>query len=619
MKNILLALLCIINGSFIFSQKTEAYTIVKERVSKSFFKTPEKAKKDAYILKQIAKTGEEIETAYKYLGYIYDLTGKSDSARYYLSKRLDFNKEHFTNDTLYYEAVISYSNWGLEHIDSEILITELTTALSKITIKEHKQQKGLMFLLLGDVFLRENDLENANTYFDKAFKLIEGKYVLIDYYLRKGKIAILKNDYINAERFLNKGISIDEAKTTYTYPNFLNMLGYISIMRGKLTQANTYLKQSLHYQETNNFKTFTAKTYLHLALLAKVEESNSEKEMLVLAQKYSNNDPVVTKGIYLAYKDYYSRNGDFTKEQMYLNKFNKLNDSIFNTEKSKIKLDLEWKYKLSESKKELIYNKQIISDDSKIKKLYAISLLLLILLITVLIIVYRIKIKIHKRNREIQKLLHEEQLKSNLENQKTEIIKEKIKAKVNERERLSLELHDGIANEISALKLSLSTSKTTNVNTIDSVVDKIDKLYNEVRNLSHDLNPASITDVEFSQLVDRICIMAENTGITVTKNIIFSKRIDELDERILLSIYRVLQELINNLIKHSKATKATIEVIEVDTTLLIEISDNGVGFGSAKKTGIGLKNIKKRISLLNGVLSISSEDGTSVKIKIPIK
>ena len=80
-----------------------------------------------------------------------------------------------------------------------------------------------------------------------------------------------------------------------------------------------------------------------------------------------------------------------------------------------------------------------------------------------------------------------------------------------------------------------------------------------------------------------------------------------------------IQCQLNNLIKHSKATKATIEVIEVDTTLLIEISDNGVGIGSAKKTGIGLKNINKRISQLNGILNIRSEEGTSVKIKIPIK
>lgn len=618
MKYVWLILFTILYSSFTFSQNKESYDAVKDRVSKSFFKTPEKAKKDSYKLEKLAKTNDEKQVAYKFLGYVYDLTGKVDSARFYLNKRLNFTKKHFYKQLPYYEAVISYSNWGVDYIDSKVLIEKLTDALTSIKYGEFQEQKGLMYMLMGDILLRENDLDNANTYFDKSFKLITSKYAPIDYYLRKGKIAILENNYIDAEIFLNKGLNVLEAKTTYTYPSFLNLLGYISLMRGKIDKANSYLNESLDYQEKNNFKTFRAKTYLYLSYIAKENNSNKEKEYLDKSLEYSLKDPVVTKDIYLAYKGYFERNKQFNQEQVYLRKFNQLNDSIFNTEKAKIKLDLEWRYKLTESKKEIEYKEQIIHNDKQIKKLYAFALILLALLIVTLIIMFLIKTRANNESQNTQKLLHEVQLKSTLENQKIEIIKEKIKAISQERERLSLELHDGIANDISSLKLFFYNEKTINSPLIETTVDKIDKLYNEVRNLSHDLNPDSITEIEFSQLVDKICVMAEKSGIMISKQILISKHIDDLDETILLNLYRIIQELINNIIKHSKATKATVEIIETDSKLLIQVFDNGVGIETSKKTGIGLKNINKRVQYLKGTIDISGLSGTTIKIQVPI-
>lgn len=612
---LLVALYCCLNS---YAQNSDTFKTVEKRVSNIFFKTPEKAKNDAHLLEKMANNNNEKQVAYKFLGYVYDLTGKVDSARFYLNKRLNFTKQHFNKQLPYYESVISYTNWGLDYLASDLLIEKLTSALNSIEYGEFQQQKGLMYMLMGDILLRENDLENANGYFDKSFKLIKSKYAPIDYYLRKGKIAILKNDYTNAEIYLNKGLRINDAKTTYTYPNFLNLLGYISIMQGKLTQARNYLNESLSYQEKNNFKTFTAKTYLHLAILAKEENSNIEKEFLNKALESSKNDPVVTKDIYLAYKGYYERNKQFKLEQLYLRKFTTLNDSIFNSEKSKIKLDLEWRYKLNESEKEIEYKEQIIQDDKEIKKLYAVALALLALLIIALVVVFRTKVKAHYKNYQIQKLLHDEQLKSTLENQRTEIIKEKIKAQAKERERLSLELHDGIASEISALKLSLSNPKNATNPLIKNTVNKIDQLYHEVRNLSHNLNPDSITEVAFTQLVHKIATVVENNGIQVNKKIVISKKIDELNENTLLNLYRILQELINNLVKHSKATKATIEVLESKDSILLEVSDNGVGIENNHKNGIGLKNIKKRVAILNGVITISAAKGTKISISIPL-
>ena len=103
---------CVFYSTFGYCQTKEPFETVHTRVSKSFFKTPELAKKDAYKLEKLATTNLQKQTSYKFLGYVYDLTGELDSARYYLKKRLDFNKSNFNHEMPYYEAVISYTNWG---------------------------------------------------------------------------------------------------------------------------------------------------------------------------------------------------------------------------------------------------------------------------------------------------------------------------------------------------------------------------------------------------------------------------------------------------------------------------------------------------------------------------
>ena len=338
------------------------------------------------------------------------------------------------------------------------------------------------------------------------------------------------------------------------------------------------------------------------------------------ALEFNQGNILVLKDIYLAYKDYYSSQGDFLNENESLALFNKINDSIFNVEKAKLGSDLESRFQLRENKKELALKEKIIQKEQKIKSQFVIGFGILLVLLVTLIGVYFNKIKTQKKLRNNQKLLHEEQLKSMLENQRTEIIKEKIKAKSEERSRLSLELHDGIANEIGALKVALTNEKILDANAINSVVDKIDKLYNEVRDWSHDLNSDKILDIEFSQLIHSLCLIPEKKGIKIHKNILIDEKINTLDDSILLNIYRIIQEAINNILKHAQASEIQLDIIQSESEIFLIIKDNGVGFSkNSSKSGIGLKNIEKRIETLKGKFYlITSDQGTTLDIKLPI-
>ncbi|WP_445709796.1 tetratricopeptide repeat-containing sensor histidine kinase [Flavobacterium sp.] len=603
------------------SQEVSEFEIVKKRISETFRVNPQSAKNDAFLLKKIAKNEEEKNSSYQYLGYIYDLTGNVDSARYYFQKRLNLSKEQFSNTDAYYQSVIDYVNWGVSYVDTNALMTELTQALLKINVNKNPQEKGLMYLLMGDLLLRENRLDKANDYYDKSFSLIKGKFVASDYYLRKSEVNIKRREYEEAKENLLKGIASFDEKETYAYPLYLNKLGYVFLMLGDVENSNQHLYESLHYQRNNNFLSLSSSTYLNLYYLSKIQKNERlEKFNLDKALELNQGDITILKDIYLAYKEYYSKQGDFLKESESLLKFNQINDSIFNIEKARIGTDLEFRFQLRENKKELELKEKIIQKESRIKMLLVVSFLILFLMLIALMIIYYHKIKTQKKLRKNQNLLHEEQLKATLETQKTEIIKEKIKAKFEEREKISLELHDGIANEIGALKVSLTSEEILDKSNINSIVDKIDKLYNEVRDMSHELSPDRILDVEFTQLINCLCLMVEKNGIKTTKNILISKKINALDDSVLLSIYRILQEAMNNVVKHASATEIQVDIVELEEELLLQIKDNGVGFSkNNSRSGIGLKNIEKRVEVLKGKFEInSSGKGVSLEIKLPL-
>lgn len=605
----------------VFSQNRSQtnYEVIKERVSKTFFVKPLEALDDAYLLKDIAKSDVEVVTAYKYLGYIYDLTGNSDSARFYFSKELQFAKKRFNRDETHYQAVINFCNWGINNVDGKVVIQELTEALSTIDETKYKQQKGLMYMLIGDVLLKDFEYDKAESYFDMSFKLIKGKYVKVDYFMRKAEVDFLKSDYKSAKSNLISALNSLDTKEIFTYPQILNELGDVSLMLENYSEAKSYLEESLFYQNKNSFKAMSSETYLNLYRLDKKLKPKLDKYFLDKALASHNGDLSVLKKIYLEYKEYYSIEKNTIKEAEFFKKFNQLNDSIFSIEKVKVKADIESRYQFNENKKELALKENIIQKDRKIKTIYFLGIIVLGVLIIVLIVIYFNKIRLQKKFRKNQKLLHEEQLKLMLENQRIEIIKEKIKSKAEERGKLSIELHDGIANEISVLKLSLATESNLSKAEIDELVKRIDKLYAEIRNLSHNLDPENIADIEFSQFVENLCTVLEKNGLKTIKNLYITKKIDDLEDTILVNIYRIIQEVVNNILKHSKASIVVFDIIESENTLYINIKDNGLGFDFKEtKKGIGLKNINKRVASFNGNFEIETKNGIGTEVKISL-
>ncbi|MGZ8564566.1 MAG: sensor histidine kinase [Kaistella sp.] len=191
-----------------------------------------------------------------------------------------------------------------------------------------------------------------------------------------------------------------------------------------------------------------------------------------------------------------------------------------------------------------------------------------------------------------------------------------------ERKRMAEELHDGIAGDLSAIKFNLAYLKFNNKypeneSVLQEVTQIIDKSCVQIREISHNLSPSSITNFGLITALQNFCMKIEGVyGIPVAFK--FSGERIELSKVIEIHIYRIVQELVNNIIKHSEAKTAQVEIIHHHPYITVTVQDDGKGFVmSDNGKGIGLSNIESRIRFMNAKFDkLSSETGSSFKIEI---
>jgi two-component system NarL family sensor kinase len=249
----------------------------------------------------------------------------------------------------------------------------------------------------------------------------------------------------------------------------------------------------------------------------------------------------------------------------------------------------------------------------KEKQLYFIASLGLILVSLGIWYFFRQRQKI--KNKEIIALCKQQDI-ANLE--------ALIDGEENERKRIAQELHDGLNGDLSAIKYRLSTLEDAGLSKIDTenlnkVIDMIDESCAQVRSISHNLMPSSILEYGLIETVREYCIKI-NTSDTFKIDFQFFGNYIALSKKTETVIYRIIQELVTNILKHSKATEALIQFNYREDELFITVEDNGIGFDkNAISSGIGHKNIKTRIDFLNAQLDVeSSSAGTSYTISIDL-
>ena len=226
-----------------------------------------------------------------------------------------------------------------------------------------------------------------------------------------------------------------------------------------------------------------------------------------------------------------------------------------------------------------------------------------------------------------KKIVEKQLEKKNLEiDHQKEIIQSIIVTQEKERKRIAQDLHDDISSKLNVINLNanllkggdLSPEEYILVN--DSILEVTDKTLESARNIAHNLLPPILAEFGLKDALEELADSFNNSKkITIDYNLEYPKRHLIAEQE--LHLFRIVQELINNSIRHGEAKNSTVDICLKNNKLLFSYTDNGAGFNmknESHKKGLGIKNIESRVALLQGTYNIETAKNKGFKISITL-
>lgn len=591
-----------------------------------------------------------------------------DSTLIFAEKALFISKKY----KLEFEEGLAYKNMGQYYIAKSKLDSAIENFNNAISIfKKINHYKKLIYSYhdLAHAYSNKNEYSQASENLYLALEISEKNQFTqgtIDILNGIGLINRVLGEYNKALEHLNKALYLERGSMKPNKRTISKLLGNIGLThwnKKEYDKALEYFKEELKYQvELKNERgMMMANTYMGIVYGGKEEYENSlyyyekalqhaeiiNSDYLICAaqnnigegfwflKKYKKAIQVLKEALSNAKKinhiewqrnasmhlfECYEKLGDYKSAFHYFEDYHDLNDSL-NIKDSKIKIaDLETKYKTEKKEKQIEFLKQenelkeLKLNKNRIALIFSISVFALLLLSA---IGYFLYLRQKQKNQEIvKKQVHEKQLLATI-----------INTEDKERKRFASDLHDGLGPLLSSIKLYLSGLKNIKKSQRDEMIDYSNELIDEsiksVRIISNNILPVELTEKGLiPSIISFRNKIQHSTNIDIKIEDKTNKQKLELSNELIL--YRVIQELINNSIKHSEADKINIVFNSTEKEFLINYKDNGKGFDIEKQLneaqGIGLKNIYERIGSLQGNLDFTSaeETGTIVKIKIQV-
>lgn len=515
--------------------------------------------------------------------------------------------------------------------------------------------------LLGDTYYLQGDLKTAGTQYYKALKIVDSKNnskLRAQIYNSLGRYYRKLNHHHRALKFYQQALNLyQEMADADGIATIYNESGVVYEKMGNYTEAIQRYKQSLQIQEKRKYligqgyslefiggaliqlKKFNeAETYLQKALkvhlqtqdpFATAENHNFLGDLYKAQRKYKLAEEHYKKSnLFAVEKNYldlmqnnyeklaeiYRNSGNYylahSSQQLYM----AANRKLFDIERIKQIEEMSFKYETAVKDKEISEKKNELYH----RNVSIISLMVLLVLVsagTWFYFLHRKKNEDLRLQKEI--LYHQDQA-----------AKAVMEAEDNERKRMAIHLHDGVGQMLTATNMNLQVlEELRNDETVfQELLAKTKAIMNdavqEVRTLSHQIMPNMLIRSTLGNALKELVAKIDSPKLHVSLKIDGLK--DNLEDKIQIVMFRIIQESINNTIKHAKASQIHIMVAQTESLLETTFEDNGVGFDPVQKIsyseGMGLANIKSRIEMLQGELLIQSSPGrgTLINVKIPL-
>ncbi len=573
---------------------------------------------------------KKVEEYYPF-GFTY-ARSKTDSAKYYTDMGIVFTKcgnlreaeRNFNYGKLLYSQLndktslsILHTNMGLMFSKNGKYYQASSNYLNALQISEElndKESIASTYQNMGEVMALQKQYDKAVGYYNSALNIyqeIDSEPDLAAVYLNLGQIYIEQKQFDVAKHYLNKSYVIDTTYNLFHLESLaLKQLGLTYLRNNQYESARQLVTAALYLQNRNNYTNLVPETSTLLAEIY-LSQKKYDKALVILNQtekiaKESGNTNLLGK-IFLIKSSLLSLTNKHRQAYQYLKSSNKITDSIFNIEQSKSIMNLELAYQTEKKEKqidELKFNDILRQEQLKNKTVQ----IYLLIVSTILIVIILISILIMWRRRHIR----------DSEQREKQFLQDSFAAEERAKDEIAHELHDDIGGQMIGMILQMQSYNTIP----EEEIGRFQKIYQDLRRLSHSLNEPIFDQISLQEKIKNyLSELKEHAPFSC--NFIDDFEYDWVKivgaQSLQRNLYRMIQELITNTIKHAKATEVDIQLMNEESNLILIFEDNGIGFNDTNKQN--LATIRKRVKLFEGQLEINNQDtnGTFILIKIPLR
>jgi signal transduction histidine kinase len=648
------------NSDSLFAAKAQYY-FAKKLISENEFIQSKELLKNALNFNKNTNVTLDINIMDK-LALVYLKTGETDSAYLILQDNLkQAEKSNIQQNILTAKyGIANYFVKKKEYIKALEILYQCS-ALAKET--KNLQKQADIQNLIGWIMYKKNNTNEAIEYYYNSKRNNKNLGNLSGLCANCINLGLIQFQLKNFDDALN---NYKEALNLSSQTKYLNaeiasyiFIGEIYSEKGEHDLAVKYLTQAVNICKQINMKSYLGEAYIYLSKeYIKAGDYTSSKEFLDKADtinndiknsQHSTESKIVLAELYI--KEHKLREAEQTltnisdikdpdqnlqihtllaeiytnekryKEALFHKKIQKsINDSILNNNARQKLLSLTLQQKFEKEKERIQLENQITAKqkNNKIenqKIILIVSIIIGILMFSFLIFFF--SLQKHKKK------IRQKKLEKIIVNNEISQLERILEGEEQERIRISQELHDGISGELAIVKYGLEITIQKTSNNVKDIVTKlskeIDTILQTVRNTSFIFSSPTFEETNLSETIEIFCNRFSMLDKTIIEFQSFGKEPSIIKKR-KIAIYRIIQELINNILIHANATNALVQIIYHPDKMHLTIEDNGVGFNiKTTQKGRGLLSILSRIEFLNALYQIdSSSNGTTFIIEVPI-
>ena len=516
-------------------------------------------------------------------------------------------------------------------------------AVSKVDSKERGINLGIGYINIALVFKEMMQYQNVIDYCEKAIalfdketkKLSDSAYLKIIEVSRLHASLYIVDANINLGTLSNARQILDRQQKAVASVNSNDLSAFYYTELGHYYKAGAYWdKAQMAYNQALNFsaKIDSRKTEPLLALAEiAIKQLNYSASITyarsALATQRAHIKPKVKSQALKLLAEALLANKQYPEAARQFQAYSTLADSLSNAQ-AKIKInEIENKYQNKQKADSILVltknsQMQLLALHKKESQNIFIIIGTCLLLLTGLLFYRNLRHK-HLLLKKSEEFQHQQILQ--LEQERQLIAAQSLmKGQEQERSRLARDLHDGVGGLLSGVKLKLSSMKGNfylpeeSALSLQGIIGQLDNSIQELRRVSHNMMPEALIKYGLKEALENYTDYIQSSGALKIQLQLYGLE-SRLDQDTEIILYRIVQELLTNVIKHAQATNVLLQFIRSNDRFTLTVEDNGKGFDkdpADAKNGAGLSNIKARVAYLNGNMDINTAPGKGCSITI---